>query len=124
MGDLSEHFDREEFACRCGCGFGLDPYDVDLELVAALEMLRELVGVPIHINSGCRCKSHNRRVGGAKNSRHMVGDAADIHCKGVLPFRLASLAKKVPAFNDGGIGIYEHWVHVDTRDGKARWGEE
>ena len=31
MGDLSEHFDRREFTCRCGCG--ADQVDPQLALI-------------------------------------------------------------------------------------------
>lgn len=44
-----------------------------------LEPLRQHFGVPIEINSGYRCPALNRAVGGAVNSQHMTGEAADIH---------------------------------------------
>lgn len=34
----------------------------------------------LSINSGYRCEELNRLVGGAKNSQHMLGQAADIRC--------------------------------------------
>ena len=46
-----------------------------------LQPLRDYLGVPIHINSGYRCKELNRVVGGVYNSQHMTGKAADIVCK-------------------------------------------
>ena len=58
MGKISKHFKREEFACKCGCGFDV----VDVELLEVLEELRELCGQPITINSACRCKNHNQSV--------------------------------------------------------------
>jgi hypothetical protein len=42
-----------------------------------LEPARVIVG-PIIINSGFRCDSVNRKVGGVKNSQHLFGQAADI----------------------------------------------
>ena len=45
--------------------------------VMLLEPARLIVG-PIIINSGFRCEAVNRKVGGVRNSQHLVGQAADI----------------------------------------------
>lgn len=44
-----------------------------------LDPLREAYGKPIFVNSGYRCDELNKAVGGAKNSHHRFGMAADIH---------------------------------------------
>lgn len=44
-----------------------------------LDPLRELYGHPILVSSGFRSLDLNRAVGGAKNSQHMKGEAADIY---------------------------------------------
>ena len=51
---------------------------VDL-INVVLEPLREAYGKPIVVNSGYRCDELNKAVGGAKNSHHRFGMAADIH---------------------------------------------
>lgn len=43
-----------------------------------LDPLREAWGKPILVTSGYRCEELNRHVGGAKNSQHLQGQAADI----------------------------------------------
>lgn len=43
-----------------------------------LDPLREAYGEAITVNSGYRCPELNKAVGGAKNSQHMTGEAADI----------------------------------------------
>ena len=43
-----------------------------------LQPLRDALGTPVNLNSGYRCPSLNRAIGGAKNSQHMTGQAADI----------------------------------------------
>ena len=43
-----------------------------------LQPLRNLYGGPIRVTSGYRSFAVNRAVGGAKNSQHMYGEAADI----------------------------------------------
>lgn len=45
---------------------------------ACLDPIREAWGKPIGVNSGFRCVELNRAVGGAKNSQHLTGEAADI----------------------------------------------
>lgn len=111
---LSEHFEHEEFLCPC-CGAG----KVNMGLIFKLEELRhELGDLPVSITSGYRCLIHNKDVGGAENSQHLLGTAADIKVKGKTPQEIAAAAEKV---GFGGIGIYSSWVHVDVREGKARW---
>ena len=43
-----------------------------------LDPIREAWGEPIVVSSGYRCPELNALVGGAKNSHHMLGCAADI----------------------------------------------
>lgn len=43
-----------------------------------LDRVRELWGGPLRVNSGYRCPALNAAVGGAPDSRHMKGEAADI----------------------------------------------
>jgi uncharacterized protein YcbK (DUF882 family) len=49
--------------------------------------------------------------------------AADVSCPdGMTAEDLAQEAEAIPAFQQGGIGIYPSWVHLDVRTtGKARW---
>ena len=46
-----------------------------------LQPLRDYLGEPVVINSGFRSQAVNMAVGGAKNSQHVLGEAADIRCK-------------------------------------------
>ena len=116
MGKLSKHFDRKEFACKDKCGFNT----VDAELIAILEDLREKFQRPVRVNSACRCKKDNARVGGAKNSQHLTGKAADITVDDISPMGVYSyLTGKYP--ERFGIGRYKTFTHVDSRSNKARW---
>lgn len=116
MGDVSKHFSRREFMCHCGCGFAT----VDVELISVLEDLRVHFDSPILITSGCRCASHNRRVGGAPDSEHLRGTAADIKVDGVASHTVYDyLSTKYPGRY--GLGRYPTWTHVDVRLRAARW---
>ena len=74
MGDVSKNFDRAEFACKCGCGFD----NINPRVVVMAQRIREALGEPVRINSGCRCEKRNVAVGGVKNSYHTQGKAADL----------------------------------------------
>jgi len=111
MGDLSPHFSRREFDCRDGSRATPKP-----ELVAALEKLRALIGKPIRIVSGYRSPAHNKRVGGAPDSRHLHNDAADI------PSALNVSVAQARAAGFRGIGVRSDGrvVHVDMRPGPRK----
>jgi Peptidase M15 len=116
-GDLSEHFSRVEFACHC-CG----QLKLDHGLIEALEQLHELADRAIIVHDGFRCPGHNKFVGGAPNSEHTRGMAADISASGLTLQQLFELALQVPAFLNGGIGVYDGgFLHVDVRPQRARW---
>ena len=75
-------FKEKEFACKC-CG-QLPPLareNVKALVSEVLDPVREKLGMPIVVNSGYRCEKHNKEVGGVKNSQHLKGEAADIHCQ-------------------------------------------
>ncbi len=118
---LSANFRVSEFACHgTGC---CDRVLVDEDLVAFLQKMRDHFGKPVVINSGYRCGIHNRRVGGAAGSRHLLGQAADIAVQGVAPAEVAKFAESIGVL---GIGLYEtaadgYFVHVDTRPVKSFW---
>jgi uncharacterized protein YcbK (DUF882 family) len=93
-----------------------------MALVQGLEELRRIVKKPLVIKSGFRCNVHNARVGGVDGSVHTLGIAADVETPaGVTDEQFAKMAERVRVFRDGGIGIYDGRIHVDTRGEKARW---
>ncbi len=118
MGDLTENFNRSEFACRCGCGFD----DIALDTAYICQDVRDHFGSPVTITSGCRCPEHNVRVGGAVNSQHVAGTAADVVVKDVHPQDVHEyLDSNAVRLGVGGLGSYDTFTHVDTRGTRARW---
>ena len=119
--DEIKHFDRSEFACKCGeyhapyCdGFPAEPKEA---MVRIADAVRENFGVPVTIVSGLRCKQHNADSKGVANSQHMYGEAADIYVQGVAP-------SAVEAFLDKVGGVRYHYtisgsnnVHFDIPKG-------
>lgn len=117
MGDLSPHFNRSEFACKCG---KCDAIAVDYELVEVLEKLREHCGQPITITSSYRCAKQNKAVKGAPKSKHRLGIAADIQVKN-FPARDIAAYFRNEYPTKYGVGEYETFTHIDTRKEPARW---
>jgi len=116
MTKLTKNLSREEFACKCGCGFNT----VDFELANVCQDLADHFGDVIYINSGCRCEEHNKNVGGSKTSQHLLGRAADVRLKHTPPNRVQEyLHGKYPS--SLGLGSYDTFTHIDTRDTRARW---
>ena len=69
-----EYFKVREFACKSGANL----VRISPALLDILHSIRHHFGVPVTITSGYRTPEHNKKVGGAKKSTHMVGIAADI----------------------------------------------
>lgn len=114
---ISANFTVEEFDCPC-CGFN----NVQHELVKALQELRDRLRLPVRVHSGCRCPRHNRAIGGAYNSRHLHGAAADISVTTLPSMRVLAIAELVRPFK--GFGYSEEFLHVDVdgdRPARTYW---
>lgn len=134
MGDLTPHFSRKEFRCSHGlpCESSAERWHNILMLAQNLEVLRESLGVPIHILSGYRCPTCNRQCGGVPRSQHLYGRAADIWCESIDPDHIAlHIYELIRAgkMMEGGVGIYHKgrvtqarpFLHYDIRGVRARW---
>ena len=111
---ITENFSKEEFACKCGCGF----MEINPAIVQRLQVIRDVVGLPIDIISGCRCKKHNEECGGEEKSQHLLGNAIDFTIEGYDMSHLAALITKW----SGGFHFYpaKNFIHVDVGM-KRRW---
>ena len=119
--NLSKHFTLDEFtfsqtAVRAGIDNTPSPAVIlNLQNLCnnLLEPLRERVG-PIRITSGYRSSLVNSRVGGAANSQHLYGEAADIVVPGMSVYDVACLVRD--EFNyDQVIQEFGRWTHVSLR---------
>lgn len=113
---LTRHFRLSEVACKCGsCETTVDL--IDSHLMYRLQGLRDAFGLPLHINSGYRCRAHNDAINGSVNSQHLYGKAVDISTKnlsGAEKYRLLQLIMRLGTFT--GVGIAKTFIHVDVRD--------
>lgn len=129
MARVTEHFSREEFACHNGDAYPEKWVASRLTpLCEMIEIIRKAAGgKAVNIRSGYRSPVYNRSIGGARASRHMSGEAADIVVAGMsapaahaLVLRLYDEGKLERL---GGLGSYPNFTHVDVRKGDrlARW---
>lgn len=135
MTQLTEHFTLEEFThsdTANACGINNMPGELEqanLKRVAeVLEKIRTQCGDhPVSISSGYRCTALNEEVGGAANSAHCQGLAAD--------FVIPEFGTPTEVGNEILPHLYEFgidqlinesnsqghkWVHVGLSEGEAR----
>lgn len=78
---------------------------------ALLQPIRDQLKRPIVITSGYRCSALNSLVGGAKNSLHLHGYAADIRSNGAM----LELAKVIQTLRYHECLIHDSYIHVSIK---------
>ncbi|MFG3204900.1 D-Ala-D-Ala carboxypeptidase family metallohydrolase [Streptomyces sp. NPDC048192] len=114
------HFDWSEFTSHDGSGFGggkvgsATVKENVRRLMYKLEALRKKAGdSAVTINSGFRSVSYNSSVGGASNSMHCYGVAADVVVSGHTTYQVYKIAETC---GFSGLEAYSHsWQHCDSR---------
>jgi hypothetical protein len=129
---LTEHFELEEMI-RSAAHPDIKNSPTQLQIVnledlctVILEPIRKKFSLPITVLSGFRSPELNKAVGGAANSQHLAGEAADINIYGVSNCEVWQFIVDFLSFDqciaehlkeeDGSAG----WVHVSYRMGKNR----
>ncbi|MGF1570427.1 MAG: D-Ala-D-Ala carboxypeptidase family metallohydrolase [Nodosilinea sp.] len=110
-------------ATRAGTRMPPDQATVDamVRIATLAQQARDRIGRPFLITSWYRPAEINRRVGGASESRHIVGDAIDFYCMGLSGHQVYWA---LDPWWPGGLGRYGRFpalVHIDARNYKARW---
>jgi len=113
-----------EFECKCGCG----KCDIDFEVWLSCQLIRQRFNAPVIVRSGCRCLLHNQNVGGASDSDHRFGWAADVAVPGVFSMQVAEFLQMLPdvqrigLYEPGGANGESGFVHIGVRDrGPGSW---
>lgn len=120
---VTDNFTLEEFYCKDGTPVPMDHYDRIQELAENLQVLRDHIGKPIHINSAYRTPEYNAKIGGVKNSQHVQCRAADITVRDMSPSQVyATIEKLIQAgkMKNGGLGKYKGFTHYDIHTVR-RW---
>ena len=132
---LSPNFSLAEFtksqtAMRRGISNNPRPWQTDNMrrlCVNLLEPVRLIVGGPMIITSGFRAPALNQAIGGAADSQHAKGEAADTERPGLSNFEYAqAIAESGLEFDQLILEFYVRgdphsgWVHVSYREGANR----
>lgn len=120
---LTKNFNLIEFHCKDGTEVPFNLACNVLKLAEALQVIRDHIKVPIHINSAYRTLEHNKKINGAKNSYHLKAMAADITVKTISPEKMMITVNELINQNkipQGGLFLYPGFIHYDIRGFKAR----
>lgn len=124
MEQLTKNFHRKEFDCKDGTKVPEEFKDNLIKLAVNLQVLRDDLGSSLIISSGYRTPKYNKRVGGATLSQHLTASATDLSQGKETPLelykRIENLIKQGKMHN-GGLGLYNTFVHYDIRQKPARW---
>lgn len=123
---LTENFQLSEFQSKDGASFPNEVVQNLQVLARQLQVLRTHLGRPITITSGYRSPSHNLKIGGAKDSFHVRGMAVDIQVSGLTPKQVYDTIEQLikdKKMIEGGLGLYNTWVHYDYRGRRIRWNK-
>lgn len=80
-------------------------------------------GRPLRVTSAKRSPEENERVGGAKNSQHLHGNAFDIDVSDLSQGERLDLIRQARAAGFRGIGVYNNALHFDVGPDRA-WGSD
>jgi len=114
---------RSELAKRKGVSNEPTPEHIENMKVLAekvFQPIRDHFGVPIYISSGYRSAALNKKIGGAKNSQHLTGEAMDIDMDGsgskVTNVEVFRYIRDNLSFDqliwEFGNNVAPDWVHV------------
>jgi len=126
--NLSTHFTLDEMTVsQEAARRGIDNTP-SLEIVdnlrwtaSLLEEVRELLGVSIIVTSGYRSPKANAAIGGAKNSQHVRGFAADIIAPDFGdPYQVAKAISESSIRYDQLINEFGRWVHISVSEAPRR----
>lgn len=127
---LTPNFALHEFTCHNGDVVPPELLANVTLLAKNLQVLHDYLSekagkkVSIQIVSGYRSPVYNKSINGAAGSLHMTAKGADIRVKGVSEEDVKAAIEHLIAaklMKQGGVGIYETWIHYDVRGTKARW---
>jgi zinc D-Ala-D-Ala carboxypeptidase len=114
MGDISEHFSRRDFICRCGtCQ---NEFKISLTLIGVLEMIRTHFNKRVEIMVGHHCEEENARLGGVKKSYHVLGKAARIIVSDTSPEEVFRFIERIPQVQGLALDSAKKQVYLDVRD--------
>jgi hypothetical protein len=100
-----------------------DPVGMSEAAINAYTSLASSWGQPLPVISSYRDPERNARVGGAKGSQHIDGNAFDIDVTGMPEEQRVALIKEAKANGFTGVGVYTNSLHFDVGPERA-WGPD
>lgn len=97
--------------------------NINLLVDNVLDPIRDKFCAPVIITSGYRCPQINKLVGGANNSQHMSGCAADFHIKGFTYLMMRQVFLNIYDTMDFDQLIYyrsKNFIHVSYVENSNR----
>lgn len=95
---IINNFSEKELSCRCGC----NKLNYDDNFLIRLQAFRLIINQALIVTSGCRCQTHNKKVGGVTTSLHECttkkASACDITGKNIK--NIFEQAKASKLFNE------------------------
>lgn len=111
----SEYFTHYEMQCKCGC----EDAPMQPLFMNTLIAIREEFDRSMTITSAFRCVEHNKKIGGAKDSPHIHGQAVDVAVSYADAHDLLKIALE---HGMTGIGIKQkgspsgRFIHLDNME--------
>ena len=124
MEQLTRNFHRKEFDCKDGTKVPEEFKNNLVKLAVNLQVLRDDFGSSLVISSGYRTPKYNKRVGGATLSQHLTASASDLSQNKETPLELYKRIERLikqGKMHNGGLGLYNTFVHYDIRQEPTRW---
>lgn len=93
-------------------------------LAEQLQIIRDEIKTPIRINIAYRPRWWELKRGRTGTSKHCLGKAADIYAPGLTILELYKVIEKLikeDKIINGGLGLYNTFIHYDIRETPARW---
>lgn len=112
-----EEITKSETASKKGIDNGFPSLEImcnAFKVLEILDLVRAYMDKPIFINSGYRCKELNKAVGGAENSYHTKGLAADFrtNSKEDIPKMHGFLLRNIKRFNIQELIKHDTFIHM------------
>ncbi|EOE6053719.1 D-Ala-D-Ala carboxypeptidase family metallohydrolase [Vibrio cholerae] len=114
------NFSDNELRCKCGCNQS-NPNIEFVQLMDKVQLIRQIIGVPLPVSSAYRCVNHPEERKKAKAGWHNKA-AIDLAVSRDVAYKVLELAFIIGI---KGIGINqkgeERFIHLDMRPELAIW---
>ncbi len=115
MGNISEHFSKEDFVCNCGeCQ---KEFRMSLTLIGILEDVIATLNTKLIVVKGYQCDYTTNKEETIKKNYHKLGKALHITTESKEEFiKVFRYLERFPEITGLGINFNEKYIHIDLRD--------